>query len=281
MSSNYVSRQKRNQNKKLMIVSAVAIIMAILVLLGLIKVIADGEEDSKGNQQTISVTPNPQQDNNQNLEEQATITPEATLTPTNTPTPIPTPTQAPLGPIIAIDPGHGGEEDWGTTRGELREKNANLAIALFLRDILQERGYRVYMIREEDVAVKNETRSGLAKDNGASLYVSVHINSLGEDTNSTQGAEVWYCDLYDTENDVLAQCIVDELTAFVGMKNRGIKLSNRLIVLRENTLPSCLVECGFMSSEEERAKLFTEDYQKLVAEGIANGIQKFMPIEAE
>mgnify|MGYP003289972764 CR=1 FL=1 len=272
----------RKQNKKLMVVIAVAVIMAILVLLGLIKVIANGDsdlEENKGTQTELSVTPNPQENQNDNLETNVTITPEPT--PTNTPIPTPTPTEAPLGPIIAIDPGHGGEEDWGTTHGVYREKNANLAIALLLRDILEERGYRVYMIREEDVAVENATRSGLAKENGASLYVSIHQNSLEEETDSTQGAEVWYCDLYDTDNDVLAQNILDELTAFAGMKNRGIKLSNRLIVLRENTLPSCLVECGFMSSPQEREKIFTEEYQKKIAEGIANGIQKFMPIEAE
>ena len=61
--------------------------------------------------------------------------------------------------------------------------------------------------------------------------------------------------------------------------NRGIKLSNGLIVLKYNELPACLVECGFMSSETERAKLFDADYQKKIAEGIANGIEKFLPLE--
>ena len=283
MNSNYSSRKRKNmrqnQQKKTIIVIGIAVIMAFFVLVGFGKVLA-GEEKGTHGDTTISVTPTLQNEQATGTPTpEPTITQEATPIPTSTPTP--TPTEVPLGPIIAIDPGHGGEKDWGTTKGEHREKNINLAIALFLRDILEERGYRTYMIREDDSAVENKTRSGLAKENGASLYVSIHQNSLEEENDAGRGAEVWYCDLFDTRDAELAQCVLDELTAFVGMKSRGIKLSNKLIVLRENTLPACLVECGFMSSPTEREMLLTEDYQKKIAEGIANGIQKFMPLETE
>ena len=284
MSSNYSSRKRKNmrqnQQKKTIIVIGIAVIMAFFVLVGFGKVLGGEEEQGTKANTTISGTPTPQSEQATGTPTpEPTITQEATPTPTSTPTP--TPTEVPLGPIIAIDPGHGGEKDWGTTKGEHREKNINLAIALFLRDILEERGYRTYMIREDDSAVENKTRSGLAKENGASLYVSIHQNSLEEENDAGRGAEVWYCDLFDTRDAELAQCVLDELTAFVGMKSRGIKLSNKLIVLRENTLPACLVECGFMSSPTEREMLLTEDYQKKIAEGIANGIQKFMPLETE
>ena len=284
MSSNYSSRNRKNmrqnQQKKTIIVIGMAIIMAFFVLVGFGKVLGGEEEQGTQANTTISGTPTPQSEQATGTPTpEPTITQEATPTPTSTPTP--TPTEVPLGPIIAIDPGHGGEKDWGTTKGEHREKNINLAIALFLRDILEERGYRTYMIREDDSAVENKTRSGLAKENGASLYVSIHQNSLEEENDAGRGAEVWYCDLFDTRDAELAQCVLDELTAFAGMKSRGIKLSNKLIVLKENTLPACLVECGFMSSPTEREMLLTEDYQKKIAEGIANGIQKFMPLETE
>jgi N-acetylmuramoyl-L-alanine amidase len=44
-------------------------------------------------------------------------------------------------------------------------------------------------------------------------------------------------------------------------------------------MPACLVECGFITSETERAKLFDPEYQQKVAKGIFNGIQKFLPLE--
>ena len=159
------------------------------------------------------------------------------------------------------------------------EKNANLAIALYLKEELLARGYDVYMIREADVAVENEARPGLAKENGADIYVSIHLNSLDEESDGTRGAEVWYSNLRNDGSDTLAQNVVDELTKVIDTRNRGIKLSNNLIVLKYNELPACLVECGFMSSATERAKLFDSEYQKKIAEGIANGIEKFLPVE--
>ncbi len=260
-------------NKKLCIVLGITAVMIILVLIGLIKVIAGGEDEigeNKKNPTELSVTPNPQEGDD--LDTQPTLVP-------STPTPIPT--KAPTGPMIAIDAGHGGEKSPGSNRGDLYEKDATLAIALFLKEILETRGYQTYMIRETDIAVEDKTRPGLAKENGAVVYVSLHLNSWEKDSNSVQGAEVWYSDLLDNDSDVLSQYIIDEIATSTGAKNRGIKVSNRFTVLKENTLPACLIQCGFITSEAESTKLFNEEYQKLMAEGIANGIEKFLPLETE
>ena len=135
------------------------------------------------------------------------------------------------------------------------------------------------MVRDGDFYVENEERPVLAAQNGASLYVSIHLNSIEGDNDATQGAEVWYADMRDDGSETLAQYIADELTKVVDTRNRGIKLSNKLTVLRHSTVTACLVECGFITSETERAKLFDPEYQKKVAEGICNGIQKFLPLE--
>ena len=220
----------------------------------------NGENPAEGNGTGTEVTPEP------------TMEAEATATPT----PVPVASKK-----VAIDPGHGGDVDFGSSRPaeNLYEKNANLAIALYLKEELLSRGYEVYMIRETDTAVENRERPDLALANGADIYVSIHLNSLEEDSDGTRGAEVWYSDLRNDGSDVLAQYVVDELTKVVDTRNRGIKMSNGLIVLKYNELPACLVECGFMSSATERAKLFDSEYQKKIAEGIANGIEKFLPLE--
>ena len=80
-------------------------------------------------------------------------------------------------------------------------------------------------------------------------------------------------------SDVLAQYVVDALAAATGTRNRGIKVNNDLVVLKNCEVPACLVECGFMSSETERNNLFTPEYQKKVAQGIAEGIAQFLPLE--
>ena len=277
MDSNYLIQRRVNAQKKYRkkvgMVIVLSAILLVLVIVGLVKVIMDEKKetgDSLGNGNQISGEVTPGVQNNPEAE----ITPTPTVTPTPTPTPIPK-------KKVAVDPGHGGEEDLGSPRRSenLYEKNANLAIALYLKEELLSRGYDVYMIRETDEAVENKERPGMALENGADIYVSIHLNSLDNDDDATRGAEVWYSNLHDNNSDVLAQYVVDELTKVVDTRNRGIKMSNNLVVLKYNELPACLVECGFMSSETERAKLFDSEYQQQIAKGIANGIQKFLPIE--
>lgn len=297
MDSNYLIQRRINaqkkQRRKVTITIAVCAIVLVLIIVGLVKVILDDKSEKEGNGTTNKVTENltpgvptgtpdneagnagdNQINNGESSVNGTEVTTVPTMAPTETPTPVPVASKK-----VAIDPGHGGEIDLGSVRDGLYEKNANLSIALFLKEELETRGYAVYMIRETDAAVDNKARPGMALESGADIYVSVHLNSLEEDSDATRGTEVWYSDLRNDGSDTLAQNVVDELTAVIGSRNRGIKMSNGLIVLKYNELPACLVECGFMSSETERALLFDAEYQKKIAKGIANGIEKFLPLE--
>ena len=305
MDMNYLVQRRINARKKyrrkVAITIALSVLLLILIIVGLIKVIMDEKKEGKNAEDAIpavTATVSPEvptnvPDNNTvagNNESSAsvnrggetveneplpTVVPavNATAIPTATPSPTPVPKK-----IIALDAGHGGD-DLGSTRQGLYEKDANLAIVLFLKKELEDAGYAVFMVRDGDFYVENEERPVLASQNGASLYVSIHLNSIEGDNDATQGAEVWYADMRDDGSETLAQYIVDELTKVVDTRNRGIKLSNKLTVLRHSTVPACLVECGFITSETERAKLFDPEYQKKVAQGICNGIQKFLPLE--
>ncbi len=300
MDMNYLVQRKMNAQRqyrrKVTITIILSIILVLLIVVGLIKVIMDekkAEESQKSGETNVSesLTPGaltgaPDEEDNgnatgggedangQNGENSPEATPAADPTETPTPTPVPVNSKK-----IAIDPGHGGE-DLGSTRQGLYEKNANLAIALYLKKELEDAGYEVLMIRDADVDVENNTRPVTAIEHKADLYVSIHLNSLDGDSDATQGAEVWYADLRNDGSDKLAQYVVDELTKVIDTRNRGIKLSNKLIVLKNpDMMPACLVECGFITSETERAKLFNPEYQQKIAKGIANGIQKFLPLE--
>ena len=302
MDMNYLVQRKINAQKqyrrKVTITIVISVLVVLLVLGGLIKVIIDdkkanqrGQEDTKVSEQLTPGIPSAAPDNQggensteQNVPANTETTPEPTLAPEATATPTatltPTPTPAPVAKKkVAIDPGHGGE-DLGSTRQGLYEKDANLAIALYLKAELEAAGYEVFMVRDTDREVENETRPVLAMENNADIYVSVHLNSLDGDSDATQGAETWYADKRNDGSDVLAQYVIDELTKVIDTRNRGIKLSNKLIVLKNpDMMPACLVECGFITSETERAKLFNSEYQQKIAKGIANGIQKFLPVE--
>lgn len=306
MDMNYLVQRRMNAKKayrrKVVLTIALSVILLVLILVGLVKLIVDekrAEENSKGTEHNASENLTPgitgaasgeedsretaggNVENSEQNGEDAAATPVPTETagPTAIPTGTPTPTPVPASKKkVAIDAGHGGE-DLGSTRKGLYEKDANLAIALYLQKSLQDAGYEVYMIRDTDVEVELVDRPALAIENQADLYVSIHLNSIEGDSDATQGAEVWYSDLRDDGSKTLAQCVVDEVTKVIDTRNRGIKLSNGLAVLKYNEMPACLVECGFITSETERAKLFDPEYQKKIAEGICNGIQKFLPLE--
>lgn len=299
MDMNYLVQRKINAQKKyrrkVILTITCSVILLVLFIVGLIKVIVDdksAEENNKGTGTNVAENLTPGANNETASGEDGTTGEsdgsqsqtevngtEVTLVPTVTtaPTETPVPTKAP-SKKIAVDAGHGGE-DLGSTRKGLYEKDANLAIALYLQDLLEDAGYEVYMVRDTDVELELEQRPVMAKESGADIYVSIHLNSLDGDSDATQGAEVWYSNLRDDNSDTLAQYVVDEVTAATGTRNRGIKLSNGLIVLKYNELPACLLECGFITSEPERAKLFDPEYQQKIAEGVANGIKKFLPLE--
>lgn len=288
MDMNYLVQRRINARKayrrKVIVTIALSAILLVLILVGLIKVILDEkktEENStnKGTNVSENITPGLNGENagssdggNPGSVAEATPVPtEPVATATPTPTPVPK-------KLVAIDAGHGGE-DLGSTRQRLYEKDANLAIALFLKTELEDAGYDVFMIRDTDVQLELVDRPALAKEQNADLYISIHLNSIEGDSDATQGAEVWYADLHGEDSKDFAQCVIDELVKVIDTRNRGIKMSNGLAVLKYSEMPACLVECGFITSETERAKLFNTEYQQKIAKGVANGIKKFLPLE--
>lgn len=288
MDMNYLVQRKINARKayrrKVILTIALSVILLVLIIVGLVKVILDekkAEENNAGKGTNVSenVTPgvNGEQGNKETPSDSQGGSVEATPEPTATETPTPTPTPVPKK-LVAIDPGHGGE-DLGSTRQGLYEKDANLNIALYLKKELEDAGYAVFMIRDTDVTIDNKERPAAAIAAKADIYVSIHLNSLENNSDATQGAEVWYADMRGDGSEELARYVIDELCNVIDTRNRGIKLSNNLIVLKYNEMPACLVECGFITSGPEREKLFNPEYQQKIAKGVANGIKKFLPAE--
>lgn len=281
MDMNYLVQRRINAKKKyrrkVALTVTLGVILLILIVVGLVKILMDekqaGEKDIQNVQSSVSAN----NETNNSAEESdipaITESPDVTVAPTATPTPTPIPPKK-----VAVDAGHGGD-DWGSTRDGLYEKDANLAIALYLQQMLQSAGYDVVMIRDGDVWVDKEDRPVLAQNANADIFVSIHLNSLEGDSDATRGFEVWYDDRREDGSDILAQNIADEMDKILDARNRGIKETGNLVVLKYNDMPAVLVECGFITSETERAMLFDSVYQEKLAEGIFNGIQKFLPQE--
>ena len=206
---------------------------------------------------------------------------------------------APVVRVIAIDPGHGGQ-DTGTQNKALKlnEKTFTLDVALRLRALLQKQGYKVVMTRTDDRFIPLPERAEIANKAGADLFISIHFNSvenspavLGTETyamtpqnqRSTStapsekdpGARMAYPgNRNDPWNVILGYCIQDKVLGKLGSEDRGLKRA-RFAVLRFVNVPAVLVESGYLSNTAEARKICTAAYRDDIAEGIAAGIRAY------
>lgn len=173
---------------------------------------------------------------------------------------------------VCIDPGHGGD-DPGALGKNRKEKDDNLRLSLLVRDILTDRGYTVVMTRENDSALSLSERCKIANKARASLFVAIHRNSS---TGNGKGMELWVHSSKPTDDTLLAENIMENLKIVGFSADRGINFGYRegenmnYHVNRNTKMPSCLLEVGFITSDEDN-KDFDEkinEYAKAIADGI-------------
>jgi N-acetylmuramoyl-L-alanine amidase len=149
-------------------------------------------------------------------------------------------------PLVVLDPGHGGI-DTGTKgpRGD-EEKDIVLDFAKRLRDRLEKTGkFRIVMTRTDDTFVPLGDRVRIARDAGASLFVSIHADSLPRGEGDAQGATVYT--LSETATDSEAAKLADkenraDVIAGVDLKSEPDDVAGILIDLAERETKSYSVQ---------------------------------------
>lgn len=175
--------------------------------------------------------------------------------------------------LIIIDAGHGGK-DGGTTNNLCDEKDINLEIAYWLKEELELRGYSIFMTRTDDTYIDVNKRASIANSqNNPLAMVSIHQNAC-EESDEVHGVEAW---TYERKGCIeLAKLLSEKVSEAVGAVNRGANYRTNLVVTSKTTMPSVIIECGYMSNPEEAQKLTEEDYQVKLARGIANALDDFI-----
>ncbi|QYR22211.1 N-acetylmuramoyl-L-alanine amidase CwlD [Paenibacillus sp. sptzw28] len=191
------------------------------------------------------------------------------------------------GKIIAIDAGHGGADGGAVSKQGALEKDLNLAIALQLRDYLQQSGAIVVLTREGDYDLANDgtqklsrrktedllRRAQFVKDKKASMLISIHMNSIPSPRWS--GAQTFFYPNHP-DNSALASLIQDEIKRNLENTQRVAATVNTVYLLKAmEDIPSALVEVGFLSNPGEAAQLVDSNYQKKVAASIYQGILRY------
>jgi N-acetylmuramoyl-L-alanine amidase len=176
------------------------------------------------------------------------------------------------GHLVAIDPGHGGRDPGAIGPSGLREADVVLDISLRVRDLLSRDGVRNIILRDSDATVELPDRPRLAREAGATMFVSIHANANGRAT--VNGSETYFL---TPQSLALAQMIQDELGVVLGIPSRGIKTAN-FLVLRDSGVPSVLVEAAFISNAEDEARLRDTAFRQRIAGAIHKGIMRFLAI---
>jgi N-acetylmuramoyl-L-alanine amidase len=169
---------------------------------------------------------------------------------------------------VVLDAGHGGFDRGGVPGQRISEKDKTLDVAQRLRRILVASGYRVIMTRDSDVFIPLGTRVAIANSYRGAVFVSIHFNCASRV--GANGIETYY---YRGDSASLAASIHRNVVSSATSENRGIR-QRGFYVLRRTTIPSVLVECGFLTNPTEGRLAQTTDYRQRLAEQIARGIRR-------
>jgi len=213
---------------------------------------------------------------------------------------------------IMVDPGHGGKDSGTSTPGGLAEKEVTLDISLRLRHLLEQAAFEVVMTRDKDEAVSLRQRTALANAQGADLFVSIHLNWIGQ--GQGRGMETYY--LGPTEDPELLQLtarenrdsgygladfrkLLDHIylsvrrdesrrlaesvqrTLVTDLRQRHPTLVNRGVktapfaVLVGTEMPAILAEVACLSHPEEARLLATPQYRQDIAQALSQGIRAY------
>ena len=187
---------------------------------------------------------------------------------------------------VVIDPGHGGRDGGAVGADGTLEKELNLSVALKVKAVLESAGVRVVMTREPDIVLAEpdsphkkaddlKARLQLAQNQERAIFVSIHMNKFPVE--KYRGLQVYYSENH-SESPTLAQTIQDAAQA--ALQNTGerkIKPAGDSIYLMAHLeIPAVLVECGFLSNDEERALLKDENYQKKLAVCLCAAILEYI-----
>ena len=194
---------------------------------------------------------------------------------------------------IILDAGHGLPDGGATSTSNpnIIESDLNLKVVLKLEELLKQSGINVILTRSNEYGIYNETadtirkkkvsdmenRVKLSKNSDAELFVSIHMNTLNN--RSVTGFQVFYSDTNSNNNisKICANYIDENLKKNINETNttKTIKEIKDIYLTKNLNLPLILIECGFLSNENECNLLNSDEYQQKLAWSIYTGLMDY------
>ena len=214
--------------------------------------------------------------------------------------------------LVILDAGHGGK-DIGASNKRVREKDLTLSMTLKLRDVLKQMGYRVLMTRSRDKFLNLKQRTDYANRYKGDIFISIHVDAAPIKRTPKvkyEGITVFYLSTKNTKRINNRRIVyrgkevytIREYKQMIGDKKRiyakklAIEVRNSILrdlrkryrdvndkgikrkpywVLLATTMPSILIETGYISNKNELKRLQNKTYQSVLVEGIAKGVNSY------
>lgn len=189
---------------------------------------------------------------------------------------------------ILIDPGHGGIDQGASGDMKIGEAPINLSISEKLMSFLEGSGFIVEMTRYTDAGLytelsgtirdkKNEdlkNRVELINNSNADLVLSIHLNSFPQ--KQYHGAHVFYQKSNEARTKLAADIIQDSMKNILDKSNSRVpQIKKDIKIMDDTTVPVLLIECGFLSNNDEERNLISDIYQEKTAWAIYLGVLKY------
>lgn len=179
---------------------------------------------------------------------------------------------------VCIDPGHGDVDTGSISYDGITEASQNLEIAELVRDRLEDCGVSVTMTRDGDEMVSLGERCTIANEAGCDFFVSLHRNNVTDDYADDSGVEIWVNSNAPEYDCALAENILAELGTAGISRDLGVKYGyrglpdNNYLTNIDTVMPSCIVELGFVNSEQDNELLLAN--KDKYAEAISRAVIK-------
>ena len=176
--------------------------------------------------------------------------------------------------LVVVDPGHGGPDPGAIGIGGLRETDVVLEVSKIVKNLLNEKGVKVLLTRNNEIDLDLSPRVSFANGKDADIFVSIHANASRGKRRDINGLETYY--YRGWRGRLLAKKIQKQiLNVSPGSPDRGVK-QGRYYVIKNTSMPAVLVEIGFLTGRLDARRLEKSIHRKRIAYAIAKGILEYL-----
>lgn len=189
--------------------------------------------------------------------------------------------------VVILDAGHGLPDQGGIGFTGTTEQAITLSIVFKLQRLIEQSGAKVVLTRADENGIYDidsrsirnkkvsdiKNRVYIGNQSGGDIYISIHLNKYSQSKYS--GWQTFY-QSSNENSKLLSNKIQLELNKNMDKENKRIPMAIKGIYIMDKVnIPSCIVECGFLSNKKEEQELKQNEYQNKLAWGIYSGLQQY------